>query len=197
MISNTTKYNSGFSVGGMYLHEFQAIENIVKNDDFESLIKTEGANNKYLAIKTEQSRKRVISEIIRMHKKAPEGFWDAFYSWGEQEQKLGIFFLRLKTYELMFDLHFEVTVKNYRVGSDLTAYGLTMRLDELTSINQSIASWSEALMTKLNSKYRSILADVGLCKAGKLSPSTVDNPMFWSFFEQCNEAWFLEACFIK
>ena len=196
-INKSKKYDTNFTAGGLLFNEFITLEEILLSNNFDELIQKEQEENKSIGITTNSARKRIISEIIRRYKNSPKNFWDNFYIWNEQEQKIALFFLVLKTYPIILDLHLEVSLKKYRLGSDLDAYDITMRFDEIASNNDKVASWSESTFNKLNTQYRKVIKDAGLYVNNKLvSPNNIDST-FWSYFEEINEAWFLETCFIN
>lgn len=195
--SSNTTYNSNFTAGGLFHQEFLALEPIIQSDEIFTLLEYEIQVNKYIAIKSLGARKRIIPQIKARISAVDSSFWDEFYSWSDKEQKLGLFFIVLKTYRLLFELHWEVAHKKYRTGSELDSYTITMFLDELSSRNEEVDSWSEATFKKINSRYRKALSDAGLLKNKQLiTPSGIDNS-FWEYFKSSNESWFLEACFIK
>ena len=196
MLENKTKYDANFTAGGLLLNEFTAIQPIIMTNDFDELIKVEVEENKLIGIKTRSARERIIAEIKRRHQNSSKNFWDNFYNWNVKEQKLALFYLCLKTYPLIFDIHFEVTLKKFKIGAELKDYDIQMRLDEIASVDDYVAGWSESTFRKINVQYRKVLRDAGLYKGLKLSKSSIYNPDFWKFFTDNKEQWFLDACFI-
>lgn len=197
MHSSNTSYNSGFTAGGLLHQEFVALKPVIQSDETITLLEEEKDENRYIAIKSLGARKRIISQIKTRLSSTDSSFWDEFYSWSEREQKLGLFFVALKTYRILFELHWEVTLRKFRTGSELDSYAITMFLEELSSRHEDIASWSEATLSKINSRYRKALTDAGLFKNEKLiSPKGIDFS-FWEYFKNSNESWFLEACFLN
>lgn len=191
------KYDSNFTAGGLLYGESKALEDILISKQFDQLIKQEEEENNKIGIATSSARKRVISEIKRRHKAAPIHFWDHFFNWNESEQKLSLFFLVLKTYPLIMDIHLEVALKKYRIGAKLEAYDIQMRFEEIMSNDEEVGSWSDATLKKLNVQYRKALRDAGLYNtAKKLKKPDKISTQFWNYFKEINEPWFLEACFM-
>lgn len=189
-------YDSNFTVGGLLYQEIKALGTIIYDKDFEKLIKIEEEQNNVIGIATKASRKKFLFEISRRFKLAPRNFLEHFSIWNEHEQKLGLFYLCLKTYPLMLDIHFEVTLKRFRTGTNLEAYDIHMRMEELMSYDETVASWSATTFKKLNARYRKILKDVGMYNGKTLSKPTNARSSFWDYFKEINEYWFLEACFM-
>lgn len=191
------KYDANFTAGGIFFNEFSNLKEYLLEEDFENIVKNDIEENKILAITTLSARKRIVSEIIRRHQVMPVDFWEFFQSLNEQETKLALFYVCLKTYPIVFDLHFQVTVRKQKLGLDLEEYDLQMRLDELSSTAADVESWSDTTLKKINTQYRKALKDVGLYKGTKLIKATnFFNDVFWSYFKDNDETWFLEACFI-
>ncbi|MGQ1910983.1 BrxA family protein [Marinifilum sp. RC60d5] len=197
MTRNKTKYESNFTSAGLLYHEFIALQNVLLSPNFSVLMQSEQKDNQYLGIATQTGRKRAIHEIKRRYSNAPSGFWQQFFEWDIQEQKLGLFFLILKTYPIIFELHWNVTLNKFRTGDNLDSYDLTMKFDELSSNNEIIDSWANSTINKLNTRYRRALTEVGMLKNKALQKPPVNKPLYWDYYKNISEAWFLEACFQK
>jgi hypothetical protein len=189
------KYDANFTAGGILFNEFTALERILLSENFHEIISIEEEENNFMGVATNAARKRIISEIKRRFTIAPDDFWSHFFRWNVYEQKLALFYLCLKTYPLIFDIHFEVTIKKYKVGYPIGAYDIQMRIDEIASYDEAVASWSDSTRKKINVQYRKALKDVGLLNGEKLIKASNASPLFWNYFEDHQEAWFLTACF--
>lgn len=197
MIDKSKKYDANFTAGGILHNEFYSLKEILLSDNFKERIKIEEEQNDYIGIATNSARKRIISEIKRRYSQVSLDFWHNFFEWNEVEQKLGLFFLCLKTYPLIFDIHFEVTLKKFKTGDKLEAYDIQMRIDEITSNDEEISKWSEKTFNKINVQYRKAIKDIGLYNGTTLKRETIARAIFWDYFKKNNESWFLEACFIN
>ncbi len=194
-INNLNKYDANFTAGGLLHHEFFALKQILLSKNFDDMIKIEEEHNYYIGIATKAARKRIISEIKRRYDKTSLDFWHIFFEWNETEQKLALFFLCLKTYPLIFDIHFEVALKKFRTGNKLEAYDIQMRMDEIASNNPEVSKWSETTLKKINVQYRKAIKDVNLYNGTFLKRESKATSFFWDYFKNNNESWFLEACF--
>lgn len=65
MTTSKSKYSSTFTAGALLLKEFQSISDVIGQMDLHEILAKEKQANKYLRIKTEQARGRVISEMRR------------------------------------------------------------------------------------------------------------------------------------
>lgn len=195
-MSNKTKYDANFTAGGLLFTEFKALEGILLSPNFKALVKIEEEENKVIGIATNSARKRIISEIKRRYNKVNTGFWIHFFEWSDYEQKIGLFYICLKTYPLILDIHIEVALKKFRMGSKMDAYDIQMRMEEIMSYDEDVANWSESTFKKINVQYRKMLRDILMYNGKKLSVPDKVNPLFWDYFKQINEHWFLKACLI-
>lgn len=195
MIGRNLKYNGTFSSNGILFNETVRLVQILKSDDVEGGLANEIIENKLLQINSETTRGRAVREIRKRNKYAEIGFWNHFDQSSEHEQRLLFFYLCLKTYRILFDLHFTVTIKKFHVDSTLPDnFYFKMAVDELASENVVVAGWSETTLVKTFSNYRSLLRVAGLLVGERLKRPTA-NPEFWEKFKQKKDLWFLEACF--
>jgi hypothetical protein len=192
---NRKKYDANFTAGGLLFREFTSIASILTSNNFIDQIHEESKLNLFLGIQTESARKRVISEIKRRYEIVDESFWKWFSNNREKEQKLALFYVCLKTYSIVLDLHLEVAVKKYRTGSNLDSYSIQMRIHELVAINEEMGDWSTSTLDKINSQYRTTLKDCGLLNGETLIPQSNISDLFWGYFEDIEQGWFKEMCF--
>jgi len=189
-------YSASFTASALLFNEFIKAKDSVLAEDFIFQMKEEVLENTRLGIKTQSARQRISQEMIKRFESAPSGFWPFFFTRNEEEQKLGLFFLCLKTYVLMLDFHLEVTLKRWKTRVEhLESFDLQMRLDEISSANPEVGAWSELTKTKTITVYLRTLSEAGLLKKEQLLKPVRINPDFWDFFIKNNESWFLESCF--
>jgi hypothetical protein len=194
--TSNIKYNSSLSAGGILFHEFLALKELILSSDFEVALKAELDNNLLVGIKTLGARKRVLRELKRRVNEMPHSFWQQFYQWTEREQRLALLYVCLKTYRLVFDIHWEHTLKKFKTSAQLDALGISMFFDELASRDDLFASWSPSTLNKINTQYRKALKDAGLLESNSLKKPREISDAFWQYFVDNDEAWWLEACFI-
>lgn len=196
MLTRQHTYSSAFTASALLFNEFVKAKDGILADDFARQMKEEVLENTRLGIKTQSARQRISQEILKRYESAPPGFWPFFFDRSEEEQKLALFFLCLKTYGLMLDYHLEVTLKRWKARSEqLDVFDLQMRLDEISSTHPEVDAWSESTKKKTITVYLRTLSEAGLLKSGKLQKPIRINPGFWEFFIKNGESWFAEACF--
>ncbi len=193
---NNLKYDANFTAGGLLYDEFLALEKIISGDHTEKELKAEESLNQYIGIDTIGARIRILREVKRRVAHSPKEFWDQFYQWNEKEQKLGLLFVCLETYKIVFDIHWEVTIIKYKTGNTLDEYAVSMFLDEIASKDEYVATWSSSTIEKINTRYRRALQDAGLLQGDRFQKPQGISESYWDYFKENNKNWFLEACFI-
>jgi hypothetical protein len=195
MTERNLKYNGTFSANGILFNETLRLVKILEGENVFDALAKEVRENQLLQINSETTRGRVIREIKKRNKYAGNNFWEFFGQRTENEQRLLFFYLCLKTYRILFDLHFKVTVKRFHIDATLPeTFYYKMAVDELASENPVVAGWSETTLTKTFSNYRSLLRISGLLSGDRLCLPDV-HQQFWDQFRARNEFWFMEACF--
>jgi hypothetical protein len=189
-------YSAAFTASALLFHEFSKAKDSLLSDCFTREIQKDVLENSRLGIKTQAARKRISQEMIKRYGSAPPDFWQFFFQRAEAEQKLALFFLCLKTYNLMLDYHLEVALKRWKARSEqLDTLDIQLRLDEISSFNPEVYAWSESTKTKTVTVYLRTLTEAGLLKHGILQKPSNIQPEFWEYFVKNGEAWFPEACF--
>ena len=191
-----TIYDANFTAGGLLKSEFLALQEILTSPGVEEVLKAERAANEVVGIKTDAARKRILLEVWRRYQAVPAEFWGHLYGCDVREQRLALFFLVLKTYPLVRDLHFDVAVRKHRTSGSLEAFDVTAYLDGVAGRDEEVAKWSQATLDKLASQYRTVLGDCGLWEQGQLKPASHVSEAFKSHYITAGEGWFLEACFL-
>ena len=180
----SSKYDSNITAGGLLYNEFLTIEPIINSDNFESLLRQEIEENKFIGINTRSARQRIIPQVIKRVSAVPSNFWDFFYGLNAIEKNQALFFVILNTYPLLFDLHFEVAVKKFKTGSTLSNYDVQMRLDEIASNDDYVASWSSSTFKKITTRYIKVLQDIKLLKEGNLLKSNILSKNYWDYYKK-------------
>lgn len=193
-----TIYSLSFTAGALLYNEFSVLQPILEKENCLELLEQEILNNHFMAIKTQAARERIITEIKKRLRSVDLTFWDFYNTIPVVEQKLALFYLILKTYPLLFDLHFEVVLKRWKAWrTHLEIYDLQMRLDELSSADEELANMSASTKTKALTVFIRMLREAGLMKSDTLQKVKEIDSAFWSYFIQKGDIWFLDASLLS
>lgn len=197
-ISHISKYSASFTAGSLLHRETTAILHLLEAENAQELLEDEAKNNQFIQINAEKSRKRVINEITRRYAVADSQFWEFYKTRNVKEQKAMLFYICLRYYKLMFDFHFNVTVKRWLSSTQsVEPFLYRMELSEISGRNEEVNSWTESTKDKTISVYLRILKDIEMLhgKTMNLKPLELTDELI-RFFVERNEFWFLDACLL-
>ena len=193
---NNSPYTAAITGGGFLFEETNALLPLLKSDDRESLLKDEKINNHILKINAETSRYRAIMEIARRYDAMPASFWDDYLAMTEDDQRIALFFVILKTYKICFDFHINVTMRKWNsISKSLVYDDIDMEFNEVSARDEFVDSWSDKTKRKVASAYLTILRKVGILdKDDQLHSLSASN---FDYYLTIGEQWFLEACLLQ
>ena len=195
MRRGSSPYSAAITGGGFLFEETNALLPLLQSSDRDALIKDELVNNRILHINTEKSRSKAILEIKRRFNVMPPAFWVDYLSMSEEDRKIALLFVILKTYKILFDFQINVAIKKWNsVSRTIDLQDLAMEMNEIAAKDEFVDSWSESTKTKVAGAYLSMLRKCGMINREgqlvQLKPSNAD------FYIRIGEVWFLQACFL-
>ena len=191
-------YTAAITGCAFLYNEFMRILPLLMDENVESLPKEELLNNRLLQVNSQKARQTFITEFKRRYNAVPLSFWTKFVTMGEAAQRAGLLYAILKAYKLVFDFHFNVTVKRWNsVDQTLHKNDIMMEFSELSSRDAFVDSWTEKTKDKCASQYLTILRQAGLLqeKTDELQPLHLEASDF-EYYVRSGEDWFLEACLL-
>lgn len=197
MTENKSTYTTITGCTFLY-YEFGRILPLLMDANAEFLLKDEVKNNRVLQVNSIASRKRFVVEFKRRYTTVSSLFWQAWQNMSEDGQRAGLLYAILKTYKLVFDFHFNVTIRKWNsIDHCLLRADLMMEFNELSAHDEFVDSWSDATKKKCCSTYLTILSQSGLLdkKTNELTPIRLDASEF-AYYIRSGEEWFLEACLL-
>ena len=139
---SNSPYTAAITGGGFLFYEFKRILPLLMSGDAETRLKDEIENNQILQVNSRKARSNFVLEFKRRFVAVPLHFWQAWQGWSEEGQRVGLFYAIMKTYKLVFDFHFNVTVRRWNSvdhqlsKSDIMQTGLlTEKTNELQSLH--------------------------------------------------------------
>ena len=189
-------YTAAITGGGFLYEETCILLPLLQSDNREFLLKDEALNNRLLQINSETSRKRNRAEVGRRYDVMQSSFWEDFQKMKEDDQKVALFFVILKTYKICFDFHINVTIRKWNsISKRVEHEDLMMEFNEISAKDEFVDSWSEATKKRVASAYLTILRKIGMIgQDNSLNAISCSN---WEYYIQMGEMWFLEACLLQ
>ena len=197
---NNSTYTGSFAAGSLLHKETNAILPLLLLELSDALLKQEIQQNNLLKINSESARKRTVMEIQKRFSVTNKSFWDFYVNRNEEEQKLLLFYQCLRVYRLMFDFHFNVTIKQWNSSTpQVEPYHYQMELNEIAGRDEKVYKWTDLTKQKVISVYMRILKDVNLLdpKTYQLKTIVVSDESFFAYFIKVKDLWFLDACLLS
>ena len=197
-MKQNSPYTATITGCGFLYYEFLRILPLLMSEDSARLLKEEIDNNLLFQVNSQKARLRFLAEFKRRYNALPISFWNDFFKMNELSQRAGLLYVILKTYRLIFDFHFNVTVKRWNsVDQRLCKTDIMMELSDLSSRDPFVDSWTDNTKSRCASQYLTILRQAGLLqeKTNKLLPIHLA-PADYEYYIRSGEEWFLEACLL-
>lgn len=191
-------YTATITGCGFLYYEFLRILPLLMSGDSARLLKEEIDNNLLFQVNSQKARLRFLAEFKRRYNALPISFWNVFLKMNELSQRASLLYVILKTYRLVFDFHFNVTVKQWNsVDQRIRKTDIMMELSELSSRDSFVDSWTDNTKSRCASQYLTILRQAGLLqeKTDKLHAIHLDISDY-EYYIRSGEEWFLEACLL-
>ena len=193
-----SRYSASFTAGSLLHKEITALLPLLQAENAEEVVRDEIKKNELLHINSESARKRIVYEIFKRTQSVEQEFWPFYGNSNQGEQKLLLFYLCLKTYPLMFDFHFNITVKQWNTSSQLIEpYYYQMELEEIAIRDETVDKWTDTTKRKAISVYLRILKEIRLIDDNNKLRSINMSELFWRFFVSNKKYWFLDACLLS
>lgn len=197
-MKQNSPYTATITGCGFLYYEFLRILPLLMSKDSARLLKEEIDNNLLFQVNSQKARLRFLAEFKRRYNALPISFWNDFLKMNELSQRAGLLYVILKTYRLIFDFHFNVTVKRWNsVDQRLRKTDIMMELSELSSRDSFVDSWTDNTKSRCASQYLTILRQAGLLqeKTDELHAIHLDISDY-EYYIRTGEEWFLEACLL-
>lgn len=197
-IKHNSPYSASFTAASMMYDETLTVVRMLLEDDLHEAKRKLKEDAHYLKIQSVAARERVMAELSKRFEMMPKSFWVDFMSMPEEQQRLALFFVLLKTYRLLFHFQTGLALPKYNsIDRVLSSNDVIMCLNEIASKDEFVNSWSEQTRKKISGTYITMLKQAGLIdKAnGELIPPTLSDESL-SRYVRSGDVWFLQACFL-
>ncbi len=194
----TSPYTAAMTGCAFFYYEYQRILPLLMEENADELLKDEIENNRILQVNSITSRKRFVVEFKRRYKAVPYAFWQQWLNWDEKAQRAGLLYVLLKTYKLVFDFHFNVTLKKWNsIDRKLRKADVMMEFSEIASRDAFVDSWTDNTQSRCASQYLTFLRQAGMLdvQTEELRPIRLKAEDYF-YYIQSGEEWFLDACLL-
>lgn len=194
----TSPYTATITGCAFLYNEFMRILPLLMAPNSEEVLKEEAVNNNLLQVNSQKARRTFINEFKRRYNAVPASFWTKMQALSEQGQRAALLYAILKTYRLLFDFHFNVTIKQWNsIERTLQKNDIMMEFNEISAHDEFVDSWTETTKKKCASQYLTILRQAGMLneKTNELQALHLEANEY-EYYIRSGEEWFLEACLL-
>lgn len=168
-------------------------------DNAEELLQKEVRTGELMMVNALSSRKRYMTELSKRFDAVPRQFWKDFLNFSECAQRLGLFYVLMQCYRLVFDFHLNVTIKRWNSIDRRVVYeDVAQELSQIAAKDQFVDSWTDTTKKRVISAYLTFLNQAGLMdrKTGELHRSMASQEDY-AYYVRTGQEWFLEACLLQ
>lgn len=192
-------YSAALTGCSFMFFEFNRCLPLLMDEHADVLLKKEIEENQIMLVNSISARKKFVLEFKRRYKAVPRTFWLWYITLAsEKAQRAALFYVILKTYRLIFDFHFHVAVKKWKLAEHfITKDDIMMEFNEIAASDEFVDSWSENTKDRCASQYLTYLRHTGLMdeKTNELRPIHFE-PSDVEYYIRSGFEWFLEAAFL-
>ncbi len=197
-MKQNSPYTATITGCAFLFNEFLRVLPLLMAPNSDELLRDEKINNRILQVNSEKARQTFLNEFKRRYNSVPASFWIAFLDKNEKTQRAYLLYAILKTYKLVFDFHFNVTVKQWNsVERTLRKNDIMMEFSEISLRDDFVDGWTDNTKDRCASQYLTILRQSGLLleKTDELHAIHL-NISDYEYYIRSGEEWFLEACLL-
>lgn len=180
------------------IDEMNACLPLLMDENSEDLLKEEVYSGKILMMKSVQTRSRAVFEFKRRYNAVPKDFWQNYLNMSRQQQLVAMYYVCMKTYRILFDLHINVALKKWKSANRIvTKKDAMSEIFEISSNEEFVDSWSLETKDRVASSFLTYMRRAGfLNNSGELQAPNLQDAEYAIFIEMGDE-WFLQACFLE
>lgn len=199
MKKDKSPYSASFTGCSFMMYEMNRMLPLFLADNSEELIKREIEGNGVLMVNSMASRKKYISELKRRFEAVPRKYWEDYLGWNENCQRLGLLYVLLRSYRIVFDFHLNVTLKRWNSTNHSVSFDdIAMEVSQIAANDDFVDSWSDGTKRRVASAYLTFLSQAGIYdrRTFELHRAANVDDDFYAYFVSIGQDWFLEACLL-
>ena len=191
-------YSSALTGCSFMIDEMNACLPLLMDDNSEELMRREVSENNIMMMKSQKSRSKASLEFRRRYNAVPSQFWVKYQNMSRQQQLMAMYYVCLKTYRILFDLHINVALKKWKSANrTVTKNDAMSEIYEIAANDAFVDSWSEETKDRVASSFLTYMRKAGILnESGELqAPKLQDSE--YRIYVELGDSWFLQACFLE
>ena len=191
-------YSAALTGCSFMIDEMNACLPMLMDENCEALMKQEVSENNVMMMKSQKSRSKASLEFRRRYNALPRDFWEKYLNMPRQQQLMAMYYVCLKTYRILFDLHINVALRKWKSANRIVTKNEAMsEIYEIAANDEFVDSWSEETKDRVASSFLTFMRKAGILnETGELQAPKLQDSEYAIFIEMGDE-WFLQACFLE
>ena len=191
-------YSAALTGCGFMIDEMTACLPLLMSPDCDELMKKEVSESNILLMKSQQTRYRASIEFKRRYAAVPETFWQKYQNMSKEQQQVAMYFVCLKTYRILFDLHINVAIRKWKSANrSITKKDAINEIYEIASNEEFVDSWSEETKDRVATSFLTFMRRAGFLDEKDTLQAPKLNEQDYRIYLELGDSWFLEACFLE
>lgn len=199
MKKDKNPYSAAFTGCSFMMYEMNRMLPLFLAENSDELIRQEIEDNRVLMVNTVTSRKKYILELKRRFESVPRQYWEYYMQWSENEQRLGLLYVLLRTYRIVLDFHLNVALRKWHsIDHRLSFDDVATELSQIAANDTFVDSWSDSTKNRVVSAYLTFLSQSGIYDKKTLELHRAANVgnSFYAYYICNGQDWFLETCLL-
>ena len=191
-------YSAALTGCSFMIDEMNACLPMLMDENSETLMKQEVSENNVMMMKSQKSRSKASLEFRRRYNAVSRDFWEKYLNMQRQQQLMAMYYVCLKTYRILFDLHINVALRKWKSANRIVTKNDAMtEIYEIAANDEFVDSWSEETKDRVASSFLTFMRKAGILnETGELQAPKLQDSEYAIFIEMGDE-WFLQACFLE
>jgi hypothetical protein len=180
------------------IDEMNACLPMLMDENSEELMKREVSESNILLMKSQQTRNRAAVEFKRRYAAVPADFWHKYLNMGRPQQLVAMYYVCLKAYRILFDLHINVALKKWKSANrKVTKNDALNEIYEIAANDEFVDSWSDETKDRVASSFLTFMRRSGFLDETDTLQAPKLQDADYRIYLELGDSWFLQACFLE
>ncbi len=191
-------YSAALTGCSFLIDEMTSCLPLLMDENSEELMLREVKDGNILLMKSQQTRYRASVEFKRRYASVPADFWTKYLDMNRQQQLMAMYYVCLKTYRILFDLHINVALKKWKSANrKVTKNDAQNEIYEIAANDEFVDSWSEETKDRVASSFLTFMRRAGFLDETDTLQAPKLQDADYRIYLELGDSWFLQACFLE
>lgn len=191
-------YSASLTGCSFMIDEMTACLPLLMDENSEELMKREVSDNNILMMKSQTSRTKAAREFRHRYAAVKKDFWPKYLNMGRSQQLVAMYYVCLKTYRILFDLHINVALKKWKSANRrVTKTDALNEIYEIAANDEFVDSWSEETKDRVSGSFLTFMRKAGMLDETDTLQAPKLQETDYRIYLELGDSWFLQACFLE